>query len=273
VHSAEMKLYIYQGLDNERVPKDVTHVIVDNSVAIIKAKAFMNCTQLVSVIMGDHVKIIEMFAFFGCCVLRFIRFSKTLAYIGNLGFWGCESLEVLFLPSTVRSIEYEAFVHCQSLRLLILPNGIDLSNVGFRIIGGTAIEKIARAAGAEYEWKRGALTDESNRRVNEWLIHHMDESPFHKLCYTSSITTKQISNYLDEDVSNSALQSDPVRGMTPLHLLTINPDAPADSIAALFESNRDAVFCLDNDLNTPLDYARDYNAAGLLAMIASLCIH
>lgn len=268
-----MRLHIYQGLDNEKVPKDVTHVIVDNSVAIIKAKAFMNCTQLVSVIMSDQVKIIEMFAFFGCCVLRFIRLSNTLAYIGNLGFWGCESLEALFLPSTVRSIEYEAFVHCRSLRLLILPNCMDLSNAGFRIIGGTAIEKVARAAGVEYEWKRGALTDESNRRVNEWLIHHMDKTPFHKLCYTSFITTKQINNYLNEDISNSALQSDPVRSMTPLHLLAMNPHAPADSIVALFESNIDAVFSLDNDLNTPLDYAREYNAGGLLAMIASLSIH
>ena len=61
-----MKLYIYQGLDNEEVPKDVTHVIVDNSVTIIKREAFLECRRLVSVIMGDNVKRIEAGAFHYC---------------------------------------------------------------------------------------------------------------------------------------------------------------------------------------------------------------
>ena len=55
-----MKLYyIYRGLKNEEVPKDVTRVIVDGSVTAIKWRAFNNCELLVCVIMGDNVKRIE----------------------------------------------------------------------------------------------------------------------------------------------------------------------------------------------------------------------
>ena len=59
--------------------------------------------------------------------------------------------------------------------------------------------------------------------------------------------------------------------MTPLHILTTNPHSPADSIAALLDSNMEAVFSLDNQQKTPLDYARDYNVGGLVGMIVGLC--
>ena len=124
-----MKLYIYQGLENEKVPKDVTHVIVASSVTVIKEWAFSHCELLVCVIMGDNVKRIEARVFSGCRALQFVRLSKTLEYIGEGAFTGCESLEVLFLPSTVTSIGYDVFWKCVSLRLLILPNDIDLDNV------------------------------------------------------------------------------------------------------------------------------------------------
>jgi len=64
-----MKLYIYRGLDNEEVPRDVTHVIVDRSVTVIKEKAFSKYEHLVSVIMGDNIKRIEGAAFWLCSAL------------------------------------------------------------------------------------------------------------------------------------------------------------------------------------------------------------
>ena len=65
-----MKLYIYQGLKNEKAPKDVTHVFVDSNVTVIKQMTFYHCSHLVSVIMGDNVKRIEGSAFHRCCALR-----------------------------------------------------------------------------------------------------------------------------------------------------------------------------------------------------------
>ena len=77
-------------------------------------------------------------------------------------------------------MDYAVFYGCQSLRLLILPNDIDLVDVGEGIIGETAIYQIAENAGVEYE--RASVvtnfgyTEESSRRVDEWLYHHMDNS-------------------------------------------------------------------------------------------------
>ena len=147
-----MKLYIYQGLDNEEVPKDVNHVIVDDSVTVIKKNAFEGCKHLVSVIMGNNVRRIEEQAFNGCYALRFIRLSNMLEYIGEWAFFDCVSLEALFLPSTVKSIEYMAFLYCESLRLLILPSDIDLNSIGKIIIPKTNIQQIAEDAGVPYEW-------------------------------------------------------------------------------------------------------------------------
>ena len=91
-----MKLYIYLGIENEKVPKDVTHVIVASSVTVIKGYAFIDCELLVSVIMGDNVKRIEEGAFYYCRALRFVRLSKKLEYIGCFTFGYCHSLEALF---------------------------------------------------------------------------------------------------------------------------------------------------------------------------------
>ena len=130
-------------------------------------------------------------------------------------------------------------MNCQSLRLLILPHDIDLDNAEV-IINFTAIYQIARNAGVTYENRN--ITDESNRRVNEWLFHHMDQAPFHKLCYNSSITTKHLNDYLNERGNDSALAIDTIHGMTPLHMLSMNPHAPADAMAALLDVNVEVVF-------------------------------
>ena len=88
----KMKLYIYHGLDNKNVPEDVTHVIIDNSVTIIKKMAFCGCVHLVSIIMGDNVKRIEEYAFCACRALRFVRLTNMLAYIGM----GLSSIVILW---------------------------------------------------------------------------------------------------------------------------------------------------------------------------------
>ena len=164
--------------------------------------------------------------------------------MGRSAFFGCKSLEALFLPSTVKATDYEAFKWCGSLRLLLLPHDIDPSNIGTEIIHESSIIKIAAKVGVRYLWRGYGITDESSLQVNEWMIRHMDEAPFHKLCFNSSITTKHINNYLTENENDSTLAIDTMRGMTPLLMLSMNPRAPAFAIAALLNSNMEAVFCL-----------------------------
>ncbi len=53
-------------------------------------------------------------------------------------------------------------------------------------------------------------------RVNEWLVHQMDEAPFHKLCYDSLTATEEINDYLIENGNESALAIDSYHRMTLL---------------------------------------------------------
>eukprot|EP01083_Nonionella_stella_P160967 526692_1 len=177
--------------------------------------------------MGDSVKRIEAQAFYKCYALRFLRLSRTLEYIGKGAFCECHSLEALFLPPTLKYIGREAFWYCRSLRLLVLPNDINLSNIGKWIIRDTYICQIARAGGVEYEYNGDvSIINESVRQFHEWLIHDMEETPFHKLCCDSFVTTKEINDYLNENGNDTALQIDTIHGMIPLHMLSMNPHAP-----------------------------------------------
>ncbi len=160
------------------------------------------------------------------------------------------------------------------MRLLILPKDIDLTQDGMMTLNGTAIYQIAQTAGVEYDNSNGDdAYKESKRRVNEWFYHHMDEVPFHKLCYNTSIKTNDINTYLTDNSTTSVLAIDPHHGMTPLHILSMNPHAPADAIAALLAVNTETIFCEDNQGKTALDYAREYNVGGLLGMMNVLCNH
>ena len=58
---------------------------------------------------------------------------------------------------------------------------------------------------------------------------------------------------------------------TPLHMLSMNPHALADTIAALLDVNVEVAFRLDNQGKMSMDYARDYNVGGLVAMVNGLC--
>jgi len=263
-------------MKDENVPMDVTHVIVEESVTVIKKKAFYNCQHLVSVMMDNSaVRRIEENSFSWCKSLKVMKLSKTLEFIGICAFSFCKSLEAVFLPMTLASIEASAFM-VSSLRLLVLPDSINLNKVDRGIINGASIYHIAKTAGVQYEIRAGdtiGYTNESNRGVNDWLIHHMDESPLHKVCYDPSVTTEKIATFLNRNGSRYTLQKDASYSMCPLHILTMNPHAPIDAIAALLDSNLEAVLSLDNKEKTPLDYARDYNVSGLVALIKGLCIY
>eukprot|EP00554_Chaetoceros_debilis_P015036 CAMPEP_0194111396 /NCGR_PEP_ID=MMETSP0150-20130528/10405_1 /TAXON_ID=122233 /ORGANISM="Chaetoceros debilis, Strain MM31A-1" /LENGTH=328 /DNA_ID=CAMNT_0038800813 /DNA_START=124 /DNA_END=1110 /DNA_ORIENTATION=+ len=273
--------YRYLGSANEDIPWDVSHIIVDNSVTIIKKNAFSMCQNIESVIMGDSVRIIEAEAFFKCINLEVIRLSKSLQRIGERAFCGCEELQVFIIPPSVKEIERWILMDCPLLRFLVLPYEINLDHVGEEIIFNTPLCDFARDAGVQYEMDRnGIVTEESNRRFHEWLFCRTEpyESPLHKICYKADVTVQEINDYICENGDESASQMDAMHGithgMTLLHMLAMNSHAAADVVAGnLLHANMDAVFLRDDEGETPLDYAARYNVPGLLKIIEILCLH
>ncbi len=83
--------YVYRGEEEERIPLHATHVIVHESVTIIRAWAFQGHHNIVEVICHDDVEEIEEYAF-----------SQ------------CRSLRRVIMPG-VKIVENEAFCRCKAL--------------------------------------------------------------------------------------------------------------------------------------------------------------
>ena len=120
----EIVRYIYRGGRYEVIPRDATHIIVDESVTVILRRAFYEHPNIVELICHDRVEKIEAGAFSGCVKLmrvvmpgvkvvdRYETFSGCsaltdvecgkLEIIGELTFGYCESLRRISSLHTIR---------------------------------------------------------------------------------------------------------------------------------------------------------------------------
>ncbi len=123
------------GQEGEFIPLRATHIIVHESVTVIRAGAFEDHPNIVEVICHDKVDkiereafyycfylrrvimpgvtIVEQWAFYHCNALTDVECGK-LEIIGEGAFSDCISLRSINLPST-RIVEVLAFADCEAL--------------------------------------------------------------------------------------------------------------------------------------------------------------
>jgi len=128
--------YIYMGEDeDEIIPRDATHIIVHESVTVIRAHAFHHHPNIVEVICHENVEKIERYVFFRCPSLRRVimpgvKIVETYSFCGcylltnvecgkleriqEYAFCGCKSLKSINL-SSARIVEEGAFGACRAL--------------------------------------------------------------------------------------------------------------------------------------------------------------
>ena len=162
-------------------------------------------------------------------------------------------------------------------------NDINLDHVGEEIIFNTPLCEFGRDAGVQYEMDHdGIVTQESNRRVHEWLFCRTEpcESPLHKMCYKADVSAQEINDYICENgIDESASQMDAMHGITHgmmplLHMIAMKSHAPANVVAGnLLHANMDADFLRDDERETPLDYAARCNVPGLLKIVEVLWLY
>ena len=99
----------------------------------------------------------------------------------------------------------------------------------------------------------------------------MNDAQFNKLCCNSSVTRAHIEDYLTEYENDAALAIDTIHGMAPLVMLSMNPHATADTIAALLNVDIEVTFRLDNKGQMSLDCEQEYNVSDLVAIINVFC--
>jgi len=102
-------------------------VIQNLPVTGIGLTAFANYKNLTSVIIPDSVINIGLFAFYNCTNLTNVIIGNSVTDIGFKAFYNCASLNNITIPNSVKSIGHWAFIECINLTRVTFESLINLS--------------------------------------------------------------------------------------------------------------------------------------------------
>lgn len=124
--------------------RDITEVILPQSIKTINRNAFTDCRYLRSIVLNDQIEAILFEAFRGCMNLQQINFPSSLkklergifqdcfaikhidlpelSYIPADMFRYCIGLESVSVPATVKKIGTETFKECRNLKFVLRDN-------------------------------------------------------------------------------------------------------------------------------------------------------
>lgn len=108
--------------------KDITNIVIPNTVTTIANSAFWECKSLQNIDIPNSVVTIEKDAFNGCISLQKINLPNSITHIGSCAFTNCSALQIINIPNHLPSIDDCTFSFCKSLWKITLPNSI--SSIG-----------------------------------------------------------------------------------------------------------------------------------------------
>ncbi|WP_461255665.1 leucine-rich repeat domain-containing protein [Treponema sp. R80B11-R83G3] len=117
--------------------RDITSVIIPNSVTSIGERAFYRCQSLTSVTIPNSVKSIGQRAFLECGLTGII-IPDSVTSIDKSTFSLCKSLTSITIPSSITSIGEQAFNSCSSLTSVTFSGTIPSAEFhadAFRLMG------------------------------------------------------------------------------------------------------------------------------------------
>ena len=110
--------------DNIVIPQQIDGV----TVTAIAARAFAQCTSLVSVQLPNTVTIIGNGAFYNCANLISVQLPTALEIIEANLFYGCVQLQSIAMPASVETVRDYAFADCFALQTVTFSQ--NLTNIG-----------------------------------------------------------------------------------------------------------------------------------------------
>ena len=104
--------------------QNVSSYSIPNGVLIIEDYAFENAKQLTEVVLSDSVEEIGHSAFIHCENLRNIQLGNSLKRIGGQAFGFCSSLTAITIPDSVEELSYSVFSYCDNLESAVIGCGV-----------------------------------------------------------------------------------------------------------------------------------------------------
>ena len=92
--------------------KEITDLVIPNSVTSIGQSAFRDCFGLTSVTIPNSVTLIGYDAFNGCSSLTSVTIPNSVTEIGNYAFYSCSGLTSVTIGNSVTSIGNYTFYNC-----------------------------------------------------------------------------------------------------------------------------------------------------------------
>lgn len=118
------------------IPSQVSYNGQIMDVVCIDNSAFLWCRDLTSVIIPNSVKKIGDSSFYRCLSLSSVKIENGLDSIGKSAFEGCSSLTYMCIPNSVTVIGDKAFASCSSLARIVIGNGVRSMGDGVYLHGG-----------------------------------------------------------------------------------------------------------------------------------------
>lgn len=129
--------------------KELTKVLIPDSIKSIKGYAFSNCTNLTSIVIPSGVTSIDTGAFSGCIGLTSISFPNSIISIGDSAFWGCTKITNITIPESLTSIGSSAFSGCTSIERITVGKAIEHFSIAETTIPADNLTEVVIVDGAK----------------------------------------------------------------------------------------------------------------------------
>ncbi len=113
VNLGESGMLIENGVLKD-VSRELTEVVIPDSVTAIDSEAFEGCTRLSDITIPNSVTSIGSKAFSGCTSLSSITIPDSITTIGSEAFSGCTSFSSVTIPDSVIEMYGKAFDNCSN---------------------------------------------------------------------------------------------------------------------------------------------------------------
>lgn len=100
----------------------IKRVVLPKKISEISSSAFANCSSLEEITLPETVTSINSGAFEGCASLKGIKIPENVTYIGSSAFSGCISLKEINIPQQLKEINNDVFSNCRSLEKIDFVN-------------------------------------------------------------------------------------------------------------------------------------------------------